>query len=180
MAGFVRHPRLEMAQAIGFPPALLPSFPRKRESRIVLPKTGILPPGPFYRHSRASGNPESHCQRPTYSRPAPSTVIPAQAGIQSRIAKDRHTTNRAFLDSRLCGNDGRRGRNDGRRGGRYGGCYTANLTPFGRALPPCTDGSAHHFSASRLTPTYTASSKPSRSQITRRSSKARLGSRSAK
>ena len=30
--------------------------------------------------------------------------------------------------------------------------YTANLPPFGRALPPCTDGSAHHFSASRRTP----------------------------
>ena len=28
-------------------PAPLPSFPRKRESRIVLPKTGLLPIGPF-------------------------------------------------------------------------------------------------------------------------------------
>ena len=49
-----------------------------------------------------------HSCTPQTVIPAPSTVIPAQAGIQNRIAKDRHTTNRAFLDSRLRGNDGKR------------------------------------------------------------------------
>ena len=36
----------------------------------------------------------------------PPTVIPAYAGIQDGTATGRHTTNRAFLDSRLRGNDG--------------------------------------------------------------------------
>ena len=30
--------------------------------------------------------------------------------------------------------------------------YTTNPAPLGRALPPCTDGSAHHFADSRRTP----------------------------
>ena len=43
---------------------------------------------------------------PTVLPAARSTVIPAQAGIQNGIAKDRPATNRTFLDSRLRGNDG--------------------------------------------------------------------------
>ena len=40
--------------------------------------------------------------------------------------------------------------------------YTTNFAPLGRLLPPCTDGSAHHFAASRRTPTYVSSSNPNR------------------
>ncbi len=58
--------------------------------------------------------------------------------------------------------------------------YTTNPDPRGRLLPPCTDGSAHHFAASRRTPTYVSSSNPSRSQTTRRSSSARFESASAR
>ena len=43
---------------------------------------------------------------PLLSFPCLPTVLPAQVGIQNGTAKDRHTTHRAFLDSRLRGNDG--------------------------------------------------------------------------
>ena len=33
------------------------------------------------------------------------------------------------------------------------GWRLASLVPFGRALPPCTDGSAHHLAARRRTAT---------------------------
>ena len=59
---------------------------------------------PYYRHSRLALS----------SFPRLSTVIPAQAGIQAGNAKDRHTANRSFLDSRLRGNDGR-ARREGRQ-----------------------------------------------------------------
>ena len=58
--------------------------------------------------------------------------------------------------------------------------YITNRASRGRAFPPCTDGSAHHFSERRRTAPYTPSSKPKRSQTTRRSSRARLGSASAR
>ena len=47
-------------------------------------------------------------------------------------------------------------------------------------LPPWTEGSAHHLADSLRTSSYTFSSKPSRSQMTRRSRRARLGSASAR
>ena len=34
----------------------------------------------------------------------------------------------------------------------YNSPYTTSRLPLGRALPPWTDGSAHHFSAKRRTP----------------------------
>ena len=47
--------------------------------------------------------------------------------------------------------------------------YITSLAFLGRALPPWTEGSAHHLAARRRTPSYMFPSKPSRSQTIRRS-----------
>ena len=63
------------------------------------------------------------------------TVIPAQAGIQECLIGGMPVFGNTILDSRLRGNDGRRGcGNDGRRGCGKGGCGVGGN--YGReALP---------------------------------------------
>ena len=70
------------------------------------PIRSFPPPLPVLQQVQDERNGDSRAA-PLTVLPDPFTVIPAQAGIQDCIAKDQHITIRAFLDSRLRGNDGR-------------------------------------------------------------------------